>query len=529
MQDTGFIIKISRLMDEFAGDILKREDRANEVYLEMNIAKIKEIASYINEEFAYPLILMFANDERELSGFFAIYYVFSDRKLGQLLILKGNVAEKDSFFPSIAYGIPASYPYEREIHDLFGLFPVGNPNPKRMVLHENWPEGIFTLRKEFDSKSKVAFVKGEPNFYKVQGEGTYEIPVGPVHAGIIEPGHFRFSVSGEPIINLEAQLFYAHKGIEKMSEGETIEKTLFIAERISGDESFVNAMCFCQAIEKIAGVKIPERAAYTRVVFAELERLICHLGDLAGICQDVGYLFGTYQFRLLRGWGYRLADVLCGMRYLRSVTKPGGIRKDFLAGKDELIFEWLNKISHELTDTIKIIKSRNLLTDRVENTGVVSKKIASDLNSVGPAGRAAGLPWDVRKSFPYAAYEELSFDVPVHSNGDVGSRVNVKIEECGQSINLMLEAIEKMPAGKILEPIPTLKPYDFGLSMCEASRGETVHWIMIGENNTIFRYKIRTPSFCNWPVLCHAVQGNIVPDFPLINKSFNLSYAGNDL
>lgn len=529
MEDKGFNIKINHLLNEFKDDIYKREDKDNEVYLETNIAKIIEITSYINEEFAYPLILMFANDEREMSGHFVIYYVFADRDLGQLLILKGKVSDAESAFPSIAYRTPAAYLYEREIHDLFGLFPVGSPNPKRMIWHGNWPEGVFPLRKEFDGHSKVPFVKGEMSFYKVQGEGTYEIPVGPVHAGIIEPGHFRFSVSGEPIINLEAQLYYAHKGIEKMCEGETVEKALFISERISGDESFMNAMCFCQVIEKIAEVKIPERAAYTRVIFAELERLICHLGDLAGICQDVGYLFGTYQFRLLRGWCYRLTDVLCGMRYLRSVTKPGGIRKDFLAGKDEIILEWLNKISQELEDTVKIIKSRNLLTDRVENTGVVSNKVAIDLNAVGPAGRAAGVPWDVRKSFPYAAYEKLSFNVPVHNNGDVSSRVNVKIEECEQSIGLMRQVIEAIPLGKISEPIPPLKPNDFGFGICEASRGETVHWIMVGENDTIFRYKIRTPSFCNWPIVCHAVQGNIVPDFPLINKSFNLSYAGNDL
>jgi Ni,Fe-hydrogenase III large subunit len=207
----------------------------------------------------------------------------------------------------------------------------------------------------------------------------------------------------------------------------------------------------------------------------------------------------------------------------------GGIRKDFVSGKEARLFELLKKIRSELEDTVSIIKSNSLFIDRVENTGILERQIAIDLNAVGPGGRASGIRYDVRKAFPYAAYPYMEFKIPEHNNGDINCRMNIKIEECFESINLMLQAIEAMPGGKVWEPITEVRPYHFAFGLTEAPRGENIHWLMTGEKNTIYRYKIRTPSFCNWPALCHAVKGNIVPDFPLINKSFNLSYAGNDL
>lgn len=528
MQDQHFNQPISDLKQLFAGDIYSVVSQTKEFYLEVAPVKTREITRYINTVLAYPLISLFANDERVQSNQFAVYYVFADRAGSHLLVLKTGLGDADEFL-SIADQLPAAHLYEREIQDLFGLTAVGNPDPRRMIWHSNWPPGVYPLRKDFDCHCKPPLADEEMVFHQVLGEGIYEIPVGPVHAGIIEPGHFRFSVSGEPIINLEAQLYFTHKGIEKLCAGQSIEKCCFIAERISGDETFTNSLAFCQAVEKIAGIDIPERAAYSRVVLAELERLICHLGDLGGICVDVGYGFASQQFTAMKGWAYGIADQLCGSRFLRSANKPGGLRRDFAAGKEESILEQLTKISQELHDTVRIIKGNPLFIDRVEHTGIVREKIAVDLNAVGPAGRAAGVHTDVRKAFPYAAYGKLSFAIPEHHNGDVNCRMNVKIEEIYESITLIQQSLAAMPGGKICEVLPDLEPYQYGFGMTESPRGENIHWLMTGENNTVFRYKIRTPSFCNWPVLCHAVQGNIVPDFPLINKSFNLSYAGNDL
>ncbi len=522
--------KVIQLINEFGEYILSSSVyNGNEHYIEIDAEMVARISEFIYKKLGCPLASMFASDERNLSGNYCIYYTFADRSAARLFVLKTVHSPDNMTFRSICTQVPAAALYEREIKDMFGLVPLEHPDPGRLVFHSNWPEGQYPLRKDFDASVKPERANVEIAFKKVNGEGVFEVPVGPVHAGIIEPGHFRFSVAGEPIINLEAQLYFVHKGIEKMCEGQSIEKCLFIAERISGDESFTNSMAYCQAVERAAGIEIPLRAKYTRVVFAEMERLTSHLGDLAGICLDVAYGFAAFQFRMLRGWSYQIADILCSMRFLRNVNKPGGIRKDFVSGKEKKVLELLERIKSELTDTAAIIRANNLFIDRVENTGVLSLRTALDLNAVGPAGRAAGVRNDVRKSFPYAAYGELEFKVPEHNNGDVNCRMNVKIEECLESIDIITKALNGMPSGSISEALPAIKPYVSAFGMTEAPRGENVHWLMIGENNTIFRYKIRTPSFCNWPAVCHAVKGNVIPDFPLINKSFNLSYAGNDL
>lgn len=501
----------------------------NELYLEVEAAEIREISGILSGRLGCALISLFAMDERENKGHYMLNYTFAERNSGILVILMLAVDPAAGSFPSISAKIPSAAHYEREIQDLFGLHPLGHPDPKRLVFHGNWPKNSYPLRKDFSIGFRPPFAEEHMQFNTINGDGVFEIPVGPVHAGIIEPGHFRFSLAGEPILNLEAQLYFVHKGIEKLSEGKPVEQVFYLAERISGDETFTNSLAYCQAVEKIAGITVPGRAEYTRVLFAELERLTSHLGDLAGVCVDVAYGFAAYQFRMMRGWAYRVADELCGMRFLRSVNKPGGIRKDFAAGKEAHLLALLKEIKKELEDTQDIVMHNSLFIDRVENTGILKNKIAADLNASGPGGRASGIPYDIRKTLPYAAYASLDFQVPVQNDGDVSSRVKVKLAECFQSISLMTQVLESMPSGKIRTEINTLEPYCSAYGITEAPRGENVHFIMTGENQTIQRYKVRTPSFCNWPALCHAVQGNIVPDFPLINKSFNLSYAGNDL
>ncbi|MDR3270037.1 MAG: NADH-quinone oxidoreductase subunit C [Peptococcaceae bacterium] len=506
-----------------------RSNDRQEVYISVNRDEIIPACAVLQRELDGPLVLMFAADERVLSGNYAVYYTFASRRDGRLVTLKTPVQPENMTIPSICLTFPSAAAYEREIQDLFGIIPQGHPDPKRLVLHGNWPEGLHPLRKDYAVHHRPEFARHEITFTEVQGDGVYEIPVGPVHAGIIEPGHFRFSVAGEPIVLLEAQLYYVHKGIEKLAEGMTLEKGLFLAERVSGDESVANALAYCQAVEKIAGVNVPLRAQYTRVLLAELERLISHLGDLGGICLDVGYGFGNSQFTMLRGWAYNLADELCGRRFLRSTVKPGGLRRDCTAGREIPLSEGLYKLRDELSATVDIIQSNSMLIDRVEHTGILAYQIAVDLNATGPAGRASGMTYDVRKSFPYEVYDRLKFKIPEHHNGDVNCRMNVKIEESFQAIELMLQTLKNMPLGEINVPIGPLDPYRQAFGLTESPKGENLHWLMTGEGNTIYRYKIRTPSFGNWAALCHAVRGNIVPDFPLINKSFNLSYAGNDL
>lgn len=518
-----------RIEEKYGRQIIQSIVNGNELHLKAVASGIRELCSWLSRVPDCALISMFAMEEREQSGKFEIHYIFAERQAGILIHLSIETEPSDPSFLSISAKVPAAALYEREIHDLFGLNPLDHPNPKRLVFHGNWPRGKYPLRKEFQASHRLPFADEEMEFSQLQGAGVFEIPVGPVHAGIIEPGHFRFSLAGEPIMNLEAQLYFVHKGIEKLCEGKTIEQVFYLSERISGDETFSNSLAYCQAIEQIADIQIPARAAYTRVLFAELERLTSHFGDLAGVCLDVAYGFAAFQFRMMRGWAYRIADELCGMRFLRSVNTPGGIRKDFAAGKEETLVSLLLEIKKELEDTADIILHNSLFVDRIENTGILKYKTAADLNAVGPGGRASGIPYDVRKVFPYAAYSALEFQIPQQTDGDVSSRVKVKLEECFESISLMLQALEKMPSGEYKSEMKAPEPYRSAVGMTESPRGENVHYVMMGENQTLLRYKVRTPSFCNWPALCHAVQGNVVPDFPLINKSFNLSYAGNDL
>ncbi|MHB8061643.1 MAG: hydrogenase large subunit, partial [Ruminiclostridium sp.] len=328
-----------------------------------------------------------------------------------------------------------------------------------------------------------------------------------------------------------AKLYYTHRGLEKLSENENYMKVLLISERISGDETFTNSLAYCQAIEKINGITyLPERVLYARVIFAELERICNHVSDIAGLCVDTAYVFAAGQFLMMRRWIQILCEQLTQSRYLRNVNKPGGLRRDFIRNNDKIILECLNKLDKEFKETVTVIKNNGMFIDRVEHTGILSNSIAVDLNAVGPGGRASGIKTDVRKEFPYAAYSKLKFHVPEHEVCDVNCRMNVKIEEVFESIGIIKQALDKMPEeGPIAIDIGALKPYSYAFGMTEAPRGENVHFVMTGENNTILRYKVRTPSFCNWPALCHAVKSNTLTDFPLINKSFNLSYAGNDL
>ena len=496
--------------------------------------ELVSLATHLVTTSGHALVCLFATDERAAHGRYLLRYTFAHRDAGRLLTLELPVAPAPGTFPSLSSTVHAAALYEREIQDLFGLVADSHPDPRPLVHHPHWPAGEHPLRKDFPLDRKPPRVDGATTFRRVDGEGVFEIPVGPVHAGIIEPGHFRFSVAGEPIVHLEAQLYYVHKGIEKLCEGQTLERCLFFSERISGDETFANSLAYCEAVETIAGIEAPPRARYARVLFAELERLTSHLGDLAGICLDTAYGFAGFQFRLMRGWAYLVADELCGQRFLRSVNRIGGVRKDFTAGKEASVSAQLRRIRQELVDTAKIVHANNLFIDRVENTGVLSNEVAADLNATGPGGRASGIRYDVRKAFPYAAYAGLDFSVPEHNNGDVNCRMNVKLEECLQSIDLMLQVLENQPVGPVLtDPdLSGIAPLPAGrgaYGLVESARGESLIWVETGPDGTVARLKVRTASFCNWPALCCAVKGNVVPDFPLINKSFNLSYAGNDL
>jgi Ni,Fe-hydrogenase III large subunit len=424
--------------------------------------------------------------------------------------------------------LPAANWQEREIQDLFGLKLEGHPNPRRCALHDDWPE-IYPLRKDFDLKAKLPQFQGERHkFRQVEGEGVFQVPVGPVHAGIIEPGHFLFSVAGEPVLYLQIRLFYTHKGTEKLFENIPVAHGVRLAESISGDSGFAHATAFCHAIERAANIEAPPRARVLRTICLELERCYNHIADIGAIATDVAFVVGNAHAMRLKEEVLRLNERLTGNRLLRGMSCLGGVRFDWNADHLTAIRKLLERLRPEFESLVELIRESSSTRDRLETTGILKPETARDLGVVGIAGRASGFDHDLRRDCPHAAYEQVQFSVPVHQQGDVLRRMQVRIDEVRQAFSIIDQILAKFPQGPIRVNVPTLPENAVALGYVEGWRGEVFHWIRAGANNRLARCKVKDPSLQNWPALSEAILGNIIPDFPVVNKSFNLSYSGTD-
>jgi Ni,Fe-hydrogenase III large subunit len=515
---------IKLISDMYADRITITKAYKDELHLEIAKNEIPFMA-IVMRDWGFPLIQLTATDERKLNGNFRLFYTFANDNESYLIVVSAYVAEVEPVFPSVTTLVPAAHWYEREIRDLFGLDPIGHPEIRRLVVHKDWPKQMYPLRKDFRLDTEVPRTEGKLSFQNVEGEGVIQIPVGPIHAGIIEPGHFRFSAVGETVLNLEARLSYTHRGMEKLLEGKTPIEALPFVERICGACSFSHATSFCQAIEKLSGTEVSTRVKDIRTIVLELERLYNHVGDVGNICAGIGFAFGTMHGARLREEIMSLNETVFGSRFLRGINAPGGVRRDITPQNSDRILDTLIKLEKEFEELTDILLDTNSYIDRVENTGILTNEIAGDLHAVGPAARAAGIDRDARRDHPYAAYDQVSLKVPVYERGDVLARVKMRIDETFESIRIIRLILESMPGGELRKPLGAMTPYTFALGMTESARGENVHFVMIGEDNRIFRYMIRSASYCNWQVLPSTVPGNIVPDFPLINKSFELCYS----
>jgi Ni,Fe-hydrogenase III large subunit len=413
---------------------------------------------------------------------------------------------------------------------MFGLVPQGHPDPRRVALHRNWPEDLRPLRRDFDAFDEPPFTSDDEEFRnRTQGEGILEIPVGPIHAGIIEPGHFRFSAVGEQIVNLEARFFYTHRGVEKQCEGLPVERALYLVERNCAVCSVSSVLAYCQALESLAGIEPPESALYLRLVYAELERLYNHVGDIGNICAGIGFHAGSQGGLALKEELLALNERLVGNRYLFGVVRPGGVGP----GLDSLgrwsLREEMWQLRERFSRLVELILNNDGVVDRFATTGVLLPSSAQNLGVVGVAARASGVDRDVRRDHPYAAYGQLPpRAIPVFQSGDVYARFGVRVEEVKTSAELILGALDKLeelPPGPLSVPLRELPAYRSAFGLTESARGANCHWLMTGPGNRLYRYRIRTASYANWPVVPRAVLNNIVPDFPLINKSFELCYS----
>ncbi len=500
--------------------------------LQVKKDSVLQISHYLhtNQNLRASLSLLWAVDHRPREARYELCYLFSLSESQEWLLLCAEIRGEDRLFHSITPRVHAAEWYEREIRDMFGLIPVGHPDLRRLVRHEHWPKGSHPLKKDFPWDTVLLRGHVEHKFRHIEGEGVFEVPVGPIHAGIIEPGHFRFSVAGEPIMQLELHHFWKHRGVEKLFEQQQLTEAVPLAERVSGDTTAGHSLAYCQAVETLMQVEAPRRARYLRSFFLELERLYNHLGDVGAICNDVAYVLAHAHCGRMKEQIMQLNDRLAGSRFLRGVHRVGGTGIDVT---DEQLAETvaeLDGIETDFTELEKIVLADASLADRLETTGVLSDRIAWDHAVMGVVGRASGVDRDVRRDHPFAAYDELAPKVALNRHGDVRGRVRVRIDEIHESIRLIREIRRNIPQGPIVaQPAYKPEPGDWALSAVEGWRGEILYMVMAGENGGIHRCKVRDTSFVNWPAIQYAVLGNIIPDFPVINKSFNMSYAGNDL
>lgn len=425
--------------------------------------------------------------------------------------------------PSLTLVTAAAAWYERELHDQFGIEIAGHPDLRPLLLHENWPRNCHPMVQS----ARPAEWSQEPYpFLKVEGDGVAEVAVGPVHAGVIEPGHFRFSVMGDNVLFLELRHFYTHKGTEKLFQGAPVMNAQMLAESVSGDNCFSHAVAYCQAIEQAHSVQVPRRAQLIRLIGLELERMMAHIADVGALSGDVAFVVPAAYCSRIKEDLLQAGARVVGTRYWRGISVPGGVTRDINPAASEALRQAVEQAADEFARMGSIIIERPSVQSRFETAGVLRHQVAEDLGVVGVVARASDIDFDVRRDHPYGAYQGLTVHVPTLHYGDVLARARVRIAEVAVSARLILNALDQLQPGRIKTDFRPDIAFE-GFSAVESPRGELLYWAK-GENGRLARCYIKSPSFQNWPALPHAVAGNVIADFPLINKSFNLSYSGCD-
>ncbi len=431
---------------------------------------------------------------------------------------------EDGRFPSIGQLHPPAMRLERAIRDLWGLEPEGLADARPWLDHGRWQASFG------DSAREASRIPAPYVFLPAEGESLHQIPVGPVHAGIIEPGHFRFTANGEAVVRLEARLGYVHKGIERLMAGAPIERAVVLAGRVSGDSTVAYALAFARALEAAHGIEVPPRAVWLRALMAELERLANHFGDIGAVCNDAAFAMMHAQCGHLREQVLRVADQCFGHRLMMDRVVPGGSERDLQRDGEKQLHSLLVQIRRRFPELVELYDNTASLQDRTVGTGILSPALARQYGCGGYVGRASGRGFDARRTPGYPPYDQLRFEVPVREDGDVDARLWIRIHEVEQSAALIEQILGALPRGSIRAPA-TLRPSEAreGMALVEGFRGDVLVWLRTDADGNIERCHLRDPSWFQWPLLEAAIEGNIVADFPLCNKSFNCSYSGHDL
>lgn len=427
-------------------------------------------------------------------------------------------------YPSVGRTVRPALRLERAIRDLFGFEPVGLPDDRPWLDHGRWgirhPLGIRS------AETATAPYR----FLPVEGPAIHQVAVGPIHAGIIEPGHFRFSANGETVVRVEQRFGYAHKGTESLIIGQKPDRAARLSGRVSGDSTVAYALAFARAIEAALGAVVPIRAQWLRALMAELERLANHLGDIGAVCNDAAFALMHAHCAVLREEVLRTAAACFGHRLMMDRIVPGGVAIDFAPEAFPRVRALLAEIRRRLPALIDLYDNTTSLQDRTVGAGIVAPELAREFGAGGFVGRAAGRSFDARRMPGYSPYDELRFDVPVLTEGDVNARVWVRIRETEQSLGLVEQILERLPEGRVFEPLPErASAASEGAALVEGFRGDILAWVRLGSDGAVERCRLRDPSWFQWPLLEAAIDGNIIADFPLCNKSFNCSYSGHDL
>jgi Ni,Fe-hydrogenase III large subunit len=450
-----------------------------------------------------------------------VYMALSDEARHDIAVL--SVVCDNKRFPSVGRMHPPAIRLERAVHDLWSLIPEGLDDTRPWLDHGRWSRPAPPGASESALRNGYAFLP-------VEGESLHQIPVGPVHAGIIEPGHFRFTANGETVVRLEARLGYVHKGIESLMSGASIERSAVLAGRVSGDSTVAYALAFARAIEVALALQVPARAVWLRALMAELERLANHFGDFGAICNDAAFAMMHAQCGHLREQVLRVADHCFGHRLMMDRVQPGGVMRDLDDASAKRIRALLSECRKRFPELVELYDNTASLQDRTVGTGILSADLARQFGCGGCIGRASGRAFDARRVPGYPPYDALRFEVPIFEEGDVNARVWIRVREVEQSIEIIEQILDQLPSGPIDQTVVSSAggPRE-GMALVEGFRGDVLVWVRIGENGNIERCHLRDPSWFQWPLLEAVIEGNIVADFPLCNKSFNCSYSGHDL
>jgi Ni,Fe-hydrogenase III large subunit/Ni,Fe-hydrogenase III component G len=500
----------------------------NELYVSVPKSEASEVAALLYSAHKLNFAAEFCQQDSAAGGFL-ISILFISRKHNYYVVIRYRTEDSIMSIQDLVF---QAHLFEREIADLFGLEIIGGSDRRHLVKHEAWEKGVFPLRKDFPygAKAREAKEVGVYEYKGLAGEGGYQIAVGPVHAGIIEPGHFRFSAIGESIENLEIRLMYKHRGIEKLMENTDADKLSMVFERVSGESATAYAEGYAHLVESLVGWQAPEEVKALRVVLLELERACNFLEDIAGICVDIGFSYPAKKFSFFSEILRQLCERVTGSRFLRNSIIPCGNNVEFTVDKAVDIVDTIDAFCGRFNKIVDMTLSSVSFLDRVENTGIIRNDKAVKLCMTGVAGRASGIVYDVRNSFGYELYPKLKKPVLTESIGGVFERYKLKVEEIRSAFGYIKGALECIGGRTVPKQRDhfTLSQGQEAIVSVETVKGDLIIYGMAGSGNRFDRMYMKTPSFANWRGLTYAVMGEIVPDFPLCNKSLNMSYSEND-